>query len=67
MRAPLSDGNEMSRRPKHPRFDASDDLLDSRVHDELDLHGYSATEMPSAVRSFSTDGGSVGCWRDYWT
>ncbi|HJS44485.1 MAG TPA: Smr/MutS family protein [Gemmatimonadales bacterium] len=42
----------MSRRPKHPRFDASDDLLDSRVDAELDLHGYSATEMPAAVRSF---------------
>ena len=37
---------------KHPQFDASDDLLDGRVEDSLDLHGYSALETPSAVRSF---------------
>ena len=42
----------MSRRSKHPRFDASDDLLDGRVDAELDLHGFSAIEAPSAVRSF---------------
>ena len=37
---------------KHPQFDASDDLLDGRVEESLDLHGYSAIETPSAVRSF---------------
>lgn len=40
------------RGPKHARFDAHDDLLDGRVDDELDLHGYSAIETPSAVRAF---------------
>src|SRR5574339_277923 len=40
------------RGPKHPQFDANDDLLDGRVEDPLDLHGYSAIETPSAVRSF---------------
>lgn len=43
----------MARRgPKHPQFDASDDLLDGPVDDELDLHGHSAIETPSAMRSF---------------
>ena len=43
----------MGRRgPKQPQFDASDDLLDGPVEDSLDLHGYSAIETPSAVRSF---------------
>ena len=43
----------MGRRgPKQPQFDARDDLLDGRVEESLDLHGYSAIETPSAVRSF---------------
>jgi DNA-nicking Smr family endonuclease len=33
-------------------FDASDPLLDAPVDAELDLHGYGATEAPSAVRTF---------------
>ena len=37
---------------KHPVFDSSDDLHDSRPEAELDLHGFTATEAPSAVRSF---------------
>lgn len=37
---------------KHPQFDASDDLLDARPEASLDLHGFSALEVPSAVRSF---------------
>lgn len=40
------------RRSKHPTFDASDDLLDARADATLDLHGLTATETPSAVRSF---------------
>ena len=44
----------MGRRGKsgHPVFDSRDPLLDARVDAELDLHGYSATEAPSAVRTF---------------
>ena len=42
----------MARHPRHPQFDSSDDLLDGRVEDALDLHGYAAIETPSAVRSF---------------
>jgi len=44
----------MARRrgPRHPQFDASDDLLDGRVDATLDLHGYGAIETASAVRSF---------------
>lgn len=38
--------------PRHPRFDASDDLLDGRVDASLDLHGFGAVEARSAVRSF---------------
>ena len=37
---------------KQPQFDARDDLLDGRVEESLDLHGYSAIEAPSAVRAF---------------
>ena len=33
-------------------FDAHDPLLDGRVDAELDLHGFGATEAPSAVRTF---------------
>lgn len=40
------------KRRGHPVFDSSDPLLDARVAGELDLHGYSATEAPSAVRAF---------------
>lgn len=39
-------------RGRHPVFDASDALLDARADAELDLHGFVATEVPSAVRSF---------------
>ena len=43
----------MSRRgARHPQFDASDDLLDARPVASLDLHGYTALEVPSAVRAF---------------
>ncbi len=44
----------MSRRKGHrqPVFDSSDPLLDALVDAELDLHGYSATEAPSAVQTF---------------
>ena len=44
----------MGRRSKlrHPRFDMSDSLLDAPADAELDLHGLSATEAPSAVRAF---------------
>jgi DNA-nicking Smr family endonuclease len=37
---------------KHPVFDASDDLHDRRPEDALDLHGFTAIEVPSAIRSF---------------
>ena len=37
----------MGRRgPRQPQFDARDDLLDGRVEDSLDLHGYSAIGAP---------------------
>lgn len=44
----------MSKRkgPKHPAFDARDALLDAPADGELDLHGFSAIEAPSAVRGF---------------
>jgi hypothetical protein len=42
----------MGRRSKHPTFDASDPLLEASADEELDLHGYTATEAPSAVRAF---------------
>jgi DNA-nicking Smr family endonuclease len=44
----------MGRRGKrgHPAFDTRDALLDAPAEAELDLHGLSATEAPSAVRSF---------------
>ena len=44
----------MSRRGRgrHPVFDASDPLLDAPADAELDLHGFVATEVPSAVRTF---------------
>jgi DNA-nicking Smr family endonuclease len=38
--------------PRQPTFDSRDPLLDARVDAQLDLHGYSATEAPSAVRTF---------------
>jgi DNA-nicking Smr family endonuclease len=40
------------KRRGHPIFDSSDPLLDERVAADLDLHGYSATEAPAAVRAF---------------
>ena len=44
----------MSRRkgPRQPVFDSRDALLDGPVDAQLDLHGFSATEAPSAVRTF---------------
>src|ERR1700740_797199 len=36
----------------HPFFDSSAQLLDAPVAAELDLHGFSAAEAPSAVRTF---------------
>jgi len=36
----------------HPTFDSRDPLLDARLAAELDLHGFSAIEARSAVRSF---------------
>ena len=39
-------------RGRHPVFDSSDPLLDPRAEAELDLHGLSATEARSAVRTF---------------
>jgi DNA-nicking Smr family endonuclease len=41
-----------NRRSKHPTFDSRDPLLDAPADAELDLHGYGATETPSAVRKF---------------
>ena len=44
----------MSRRkgPREPVFDSGDSLLDASVDGELDLHGYTATDAPSALRRF---------------
>ena len=44
----------MSKRGKgrQPVFDSSDPLLDAPAQAELDLHGFSAAEAPSAVRRF---------------
>lgn len=38
-------------RPRHPSFDASDDLLDARPAATLDLHGFTSHEASAAVRS----------------
>jgi DNA-nicking Smr family endonuclease len=40
------------RRPTHPRFDASDDLLGAPLAGQIDLHGMSAAQAEAAVRSF---------------
>ena len=40
------------RRPTHPRFDASDGLHGAPLAGRLDLHGMSADQAESAVRSF---------------
>jgi hypothetical protein len=42
----------MSRRPKHPRFDSSDPLLDAPVVAQLDLHRLTADEVERLVRNF---------------
>lgn len=44
----------MSRRkgPRQPVFDSGDPLLDAPLDGELDLHGYTTMEVPSAVRTF---------------
>ena len=39
-------------RGRHPVFDSSDQLLDAPAAAELDLHGFSAADAPSAVRTF---------------
>ena len=39
-------------RGRHPVFDSSDALLDAPADAELDLHGFVAAEVPSAVRAF---------------
>ena len=39
-------------RGRHPVFDASDALLDAPADAELDLHGFVAADVPSAVRTF---------------
>jgi DNA-nicking Smr family endonuclease len=38
--------------PRQPVFDSGDALLDASVDAELDLHGYTTTEVPSALRAF---------------
>ena len=60
----------MSRRkgPREPVFDSRDSLLDASVDGELDLHGYSAAEAPSALRRFlqtwqRRNRAMVGEWR----
>ena len=45
------------RRPTHPRFDASDDLLGAPIAGRIDLHGMSAAQAEGAVRSF------IDTWR----
>jgi len=45
------------RRPTHPRFDASDDLHGAPLAGRIDLHGMSADQAESAVRSF------IDSWR----
>jgi hypothetical protein len=42
----------MSRRSKHPRFDASDPLLDAPVAAQLDLHRLMGDEVERVVRAF---------------
>src|SRR6266545_2199529 len=42
----------MGRGSKHPRFDASDALLDAPVVAQLDLHRLTADELDRVVRSF---------------
>ena len=42
----------MSRRGKHPRFDASDALLDAPVAAQLDLHRLTGDEVERVVRGF---------------
>jgi len=45
------------RRPSHPRFDSSDDLLGAPLAGRIDLHGMSAAQAEAAVRSF------IDTWR----
>lgn len=42
----------MGRGSKHPRFDASDALLDAPVVAQLDLHRLTADEVERLVRNF---------------
>ena len=42
----------MTRRRHHPRFDASDPLLDAPVAAQLDLHRLSGDEVERVVRAF---------------
>lgn len=45
------------RRPPHPRFDASDDLLGAPLAGRIDLHGMTADQAEVAVRGF------IDMWR----
>jgi DNA-nicking Smr family endonuclease len=45
------------RRPKHPRFDSSDDLLGAPLAGRVDLHGLSADQAEVVVRNF------IDTWR----
>ena len=40
------------RRSKHPRFDSGDDLHSAPLASRVDLHGLSADQAESVVRSF---------------
>ena len=42
---------------RHPRFDASDNLLGAPLAGQIDLHGMSAAQAEAAVRSF------IDTWR----
>jgi len=45
------------RRPKHPRFDAGDDLNSAPLAGRIDLHGLSTDQAEVAVRNF------IDTWR----
>lgn len=45
------------RRPKHPRFDAGDDLLNAPLAGRVDLHGLATDQAESVVRNF------IDTWR----
>ncbi|MEX2156748.1 MAG: Smr/MutS family protein [Gemmatimonadales bacterium] len=45
------------RRPKHPRFDSSDDLSDAPLAGRVNLHGLSVDQAELVVRNF------IDTWR----